>query len=201
MLRRGECTVTMAWIWTAMTAAALVFGVLSGRSAEVSAAAMEGAASAVQLCLRIGGMICLWSGVMELMRRCALSEKLSAALLPLLRRLFPLASRDEQTREALAENLSSNLLGLGNAATPAGIRAARGMQRLTGNKGMSAEMGRLVVLNTASVQLLPTTIAAVRAAAGASSALDILPAVWLSSVVSVCVGLGAEYLLRRRAAR
>ncbi len=189
----------IGWIWTAMVIAALLFGAANGKAAAVSAAAMEGALSAVQLCLRIGGMICLWSGVMELMRSCGISQGLSALLMPILSRLFPYSARDEETRSALAENLSSNLLGLGNAATPAGIRAAQGMRRLQDGNAASNEMCRLVVLNTASVQLIPTTIAAVRAAAGASNAFDILPAVWISSVFSVTVGLVAERLLRGKA--
>ncbi len=189
----------IGWIWTAMVAAALLFGAANGKAAAVSAAAMEGALSAVQLCLRIGGMICLWSGVMELMRASGISQGLSALLMPFLSRLFPYSARDEETRSALAENLSSNLLGLGNAATPAGIRAVHGMRRLQDGNAASNEMCRLVVLNTASVQLIPTTIAAVRAAAGASNAFDILPAVWISSVFSVTVGLVAERLLRGKA--
>lgn len=188
----------MAWIWTAMVLISILFGVGTGRAEAVAAAAMEGAAAAVELCLTIGGMICLWSGVMEVMRRSNLSAALSSALRPLLRRLFPNASRDEDTCAALAQNMSANLLGLGNAATPAGIRAVQGMQRLGGRNAANNEMCRLVVLNTASIQLLPTTIAAVRAAAGAHNAFDILPAVWISSIVSVAVGLLAVWLMERR---
>lgn len=187
----------MGWIWTAMVAAAILFGAANGRATEVSAAAMEGALSAVQLCLRIGGMICLWSGAMELMRESGLSKRLSTLLLPLLGRLFPRSSADENTRDALAENVSSNLLGLGNAATPAGIRAVRGMLRLQSKDAASDEMCRFVVLNTASLQLIPTTIAAVRAAGGAQNAFDILPAVWISSLISISVGLAAERVFRR----
>ena len=94
---------------------------------------------------------------------------------------------------ALSQNVSANLLGLGNAATPAGIRAARGLAGL----GAEDELCLLVVLNTASIQLIPSTIAAVRASQGAVSAFDITPAVWISSVLSVCAGLGAAAVLRR----
>ena len=134
------------------------------------------------------------SGVMELMERCGASALLSGALRPLLRRLFPRAAQDGPTLSALSENVSANLLGLGNAATPAGIRAAQGMARLEG--GMD-ELCLLVVLNTASIQLLPSTIAAVRAAAGASSAFDIMPAVWISSLISVSAGLTAAAVFKR----
>ena len=117
---------------------------------------------AVTFCLTVGGMICLWSGVMEVMRRSGIAAGLSRLLQPVLRRLFPRASRDAQTLDALSMNVSANLLGLGNAATPAGVRAAQAMAReLRGSKA-SDELCLLVVLNTASIQLLPVTIAAVR---------------------------------------
>ena len=115
---------------------------------------------------------------------------------PLLRRILPRASRDADTLAAVSANVSANLLGLGNAATPLGIRAAQRMA--TGYGGTASdELCRLVVLNTASIQLLPTTVAAVRSAQGCAAPLDILPAVWLSSVLSVTAGLLAARLLQR----
>ena len=175
----------------------LVFGALNGNITALSAAAVEGAKDAVTLCISICGMICLWSGVMELMRRSGLSEKLSALLRPLLLRLFPSAARDSETLDALSTNVSANLLGLGNAATPAGIKAATGLKRLSGLSSASDELCLLVVMNTASIQLLPTTIASVRASFGAAAPFDILPAVWLSSLCSVSAGILAARLFRR----
>ena len=164
--------------------------------AEVSAAALEGAKAAVELCISLAGVLCLWSGFMELLKQCGLEKKLAALFRPLLRRLLPGASRDPETMAAVSGNLSANLLGLGNAATPLGIRAARHMA-LGAQGRASNELCRLVVLNTASVQLLPTTVAAVRSGCGAAAPFDILPAVWISSVLSVSVGLLAARLLER----
>lgn len=133
---------------------------------------------------------------MTLMDRCGLSQKLARLLRPVLRRLLPRASRDSETLAAVSANVSANLLGLGNAATPLGIRAARRMA--LGAEGRATdELCRLVVLNTASVQLLPTTVAAVRAGCGSAAPFDILPAVWVSSILSVSVGLLAARLLER----
>ena len=133
---------------------------------------------------------------MEIMNVCGLSRGLARAFRPLLRRLLPDASRDEETLAAVSANVSANLLGLGNAATPLGIRAARRMARRC--EGVASdELCLLVVLNTASIQLLPTTIASVRAAAGCRTPFDILPAVWFSSVLSVTVGLLTARLLSR----
>lgn len=173
----------------------LLCGAATGRLAEVSAAAMEGAQSAVELCISMAGALCLWSGVMTLMDRSGLSAGLARLLHPVLRRLLPRASRDDETLAALSANVSANLLGLGNAATPMGIRAAERMAR--GCDGTASdELCRLVVLNTASIQLLPTTVAALRSANGCATPFDILPAVWVSSVLSVSAGLLAARILQ-----
>lgn len=163
--------------------------------AGLDAALLDGAGEALRFCLGVGGALCFWSAVLELMERCGLSARLAGLLAPLLRRLFPAAAGDGETLAALTENLSANLLGLGNAATPAGIRAVRRMSRL--GERARREAGLLVVLNTASLQLLPGTVAALRASAGAAAPFDILPAVWLSSALSVSAGLLTAALLRR----
>lgn len=185
----------MGYVWVGMAAVSLLYGAASGNLSAVSAAAMEGAGAAVKLALELAGSMALWSAVMELMRQSGLSKGLALALSPLLRRLFPRSFAQADCAEALSENISANLLGLGNAATPAGIRAVKCMEGLG---GCEQDMSRLVVLNTASVQLLPTTVAAIRAAAGSHHAFDILPCVWLSSLVSVTVGLAVHRVLEGR---
>ena len=184
----------MSWIWGGMVILSLLFGAATGRIDAVSEAALSGAQNAVELSLSMAGVLCLWSGIMEIMRVCGLTDGLSRAFRPLMRRLLPEASRDSETLAAVSANVSANLLGLGNAATPLGIQAARRMARGCGGVA-SDELCRLVVLNTASIQLLPTTIASVRTAAGCKTPFDILPAVWLSSVLSVTAGLTAAWLL------
>lgn len=186
----------MTWVWTGMVALSLVFGLLSGNLDAVSAAALEGARSAIELSLSMAGILCLWSGVMEIMNVCGLSTGLARLFRPILRRLLPEASRDPETLAAVSANVSANLLGLGNAATPLGIRAAGRMARGCGGTA-SDELCLLVVLNTASIQLIPATIASVRAAAGCAAPFDILPAVWLASALSVTAGLLAARLLER----
>lgn len=137
----------MAWIWTGMAVVSVVCGAVYGRMEAVSAAALEGAGQAVRLCLSMAGMLCLWTGLMEVMDRCGLSRRLGRLFRPVLRRLLPKASRDPETLAAVTANVSANLLGLGNAATPMGIRAACRMAR--GTEGVASdELCRLVVLNT-----------------------------------------------------
>ena len=185
----------MAYVWVGMVLVSVLYGAWSGTLGAVSAAVMEGAGAAVTLCVELAGAVALWTGVMEVLRQSGLAEKLSRGLSPLLRRLFPRSFADPDCAQALSANVSANLLGLGNAATPVGIRAVEHMERLG---GCQLEMSRLVVMNTASVQLLPTTVAAIRAAAGCESAFDILPCVWLSSVVSVCAGLLVHWAMEGR---
>ena len=180
----------MTWLWSGMVVLSVIFGLATGQLDAVSEAALSGASSAVELSLTMAGVLCLWSGVMEIMNVCGISGCLARLFRPLLRRLLPQASRDSETLAAVSANVSANLLGLGNAATPLGIQAARRMAK--GCDGVASdELCLLVVLNTASIQLLPATIASIRAAAGCQTPFDILPAVWMSSALSVAAGLTA----------
>lgn len=186
----------MSWIWGGMVILSLLFGAATGRIDAVSEAALSGAQNAVELSLSMAGVLCLWSGIMEIMRVCGLTDGLARAFRPLMRRLLPEASRDSETLAAVSANVSANLLGLGNAATPFGIQAARSMaRRYNGQAGDGLCL--LVVCNSASIQFLPTTVAALRSAAGCGTPFDILPAVWLTSAAALAVGLLACALLRR----
>ena len=186
----------MTAIWTGMVVLSFLCGLATGRGGAVAAAAMDGAAAGVELCLAMAGPLCLWMGVMEIMRRSGLSEKLSRLLHPLLRRLYPDFAGNRKVMDAISANVSANLLGLGNAATPLGLEAARRMSRRSPGVASDA-LCMLVVCNTASIQLIPTTVAAVRSAAGAEQPFDILAAVWLSSTLSVAVGIAAAKLCAR----
>lgn len=183
----------MTYVLCALYCISTLSAIITGRTAEAGQALMEGAQAALSFAVGIAGAVCLWSGLCELMERCGVSAMLSRLLRPALKRLFPTCASEPGIMAALAENVSANILGLGNAATPAGIRAAKAMAE----RGSRDELCMLVVLNTASIQLIPSTIAAVRQAAGAASAFDIMPAVWFSSAVSVLVALSMAAFLRR----
>ena len=186
----------MTFVTVSLFAVSFIFGAANGTLDKISAATLAGAQSALELCFSMAGALCLWNGVMTVLERSSLGLHLGRALRFVLRHVFPQAGRDTETLTALSGNLSANLLGLGNAATPMGIRAATRMA--AGCNGVAGnELCRLVVLNTASLQLLPTTVAALRSAAGCASPLDILPAVWLSSLFSVAAGLAAAWLLEK----
>ena len=179
----------MGWIYTGIIVISILFAVLGGH--PMGAAVTDGAQKGITLALSIGGSLCLWSGVGRLMERIGATQALSRVFSPLLLRLFPSAKANAALRSALAGNFCANLLGLGNAATPMGIQAAKHLV------GSSAELCRLIVLNTASIQLIPTNIAALRGALGAASPFDILPAVWVTSLLSAGLGVLAAVGLER----
>ena len=182
----------MSYIWTGLVLISLMCGALQGRGNQLSSAVLEGAQAGVQLAVSMAGAICLWSGIGRLMEAAGLTACLSRLFKPFLHRVFPLTKENPSLADALSANICANFLGLGNAATPMGIRAARLMKQ---GDTATDELCRLIVLNTASIQLIPANVAAVRASLGCKTPFDILPAVWLSSLASAGLGVTAAWLL------
>jgi len=183
----------MSWVFFTILLISAIFSLFTGNS--LGGAAIQGAQAGITLAISLAGSLCLWTGVGHLMEKIGLTDRLSRLLRPLLRRLFPSSEKDPQLGNALSANLCANLLGLGNAATPMGIRAAR---RLAGgNASAGPELCRLIVLNTASIQLIPANVAALRSGLGCASPFDILPAVWVSSLCSAGLGILAAWMLEK----
>lgn len=187
----------LSWFWIGSVLSAIFYTFIRGTAGETAAALTEGAVKAVELCISMAGPLALWAGLGKLMKKVGLTARLATLLSPLLGRLFPKSRTDPELAGYLSANVTANLLGLGNAATPMGIRAAGRLRDPADPIRATDELCRLVVMNTASIQLLPTTVAAVRQSAGCASPFDILPCVWVSSVLSVTAGLLAAALLGR----
>lgn len=185
----------MSWIWAGILGISLIFAMLDGRGSELAAAIPQGAQAGVQLAISIAGSICLWSGVGKLMDRAGMTQRLSDLLRPVLRRVFPSTEKDEGLAKSLSANICANFLGLGNAATPMGIQAVKRLSDPRNSKKATDEMCRLIVLNTASIQLIPANVAAVRSSLGCPAPFDILPAVWVTSLCSAGLGLVAAWVL------
>ena len=185
----------MSRIFIIMVFISILSAFFTGNSAALSAAIAEGAQSGITLTVSIAGSLCLWTGIGKLMERAGMTAILSHLIRPLLYRLFPSSRDDASLAGQLSGNICANLLGLGNAATPMGIGAVKAMTRYAANGIASDEMCRFVVLNTASIQLIPATVAAVRASLGCASAFDILPAVWITSLCSAGLGVTGAWLL------
>ena len=188
----------LSWVIVFLYAAAVLGAAAAGRGAEVSAAMLDGASEAVTLALRLAGPFSLWCALQCAMERAGLSAATARLLRPMLRRIFPRSTQDPEACAAIGQNLSANALGLGNAATPAGIRAVRRMRALSGSDTATDEMCRLIVMNTASIQIIPVTAAALRASLGAGAPYAIVPAVWMTSFLSVSAGLLAARAMEGR---
>lgn len=190
----------MKWVFCGLILLSVVFGAGSGNMASVSNALIGECSKAVELTLTLTGSICLWSGLMKVAEHAKLTDAVSRLLSPITRLLFRGLNQRSQAMRFICMNITANLLGLGNAATPLGIAA---MQELAKEQPpeqrhiASDHMVTLVVLNTASIQLLPTTIALLRLQYGAVRPLDILPAILMASLVSVSAGILLCKLLSR----
>lgn len=185
----------MSWIFTGLIGISLIFSVCTGSGSALAGAVPEGAQKGVTLAVSLAGSICLWSGLGKVMENAGITHKLTVLLRPVLHRLFPGSRTDELLAQHLSANICANLLGLGNAATPMGILAARRMVDPKKPHLATDQLCRLIVLNTASIQLIPANVAAVRSALGSTSPFDILPAVWITSLCSAGMGLAAAWIL------
>ena len=187
----------MSWIWTGLIAVSILSAIILGRGDALAAAVPQGAQAGITLAISMAGSICLWTGVGKLMETAGFTALLSRLLMPILKRLFPACRKDHQLSGFLSANICANFLGLGNAATPMGIQAAQRLAAYSKNGTATNELCRLIVLNTASIQLIPANVAAVRVSLGCATPFDILPAVWISSICSVSAGLLMARLLER----
>ena len=183
----------MSWIWCGLILISCLCSVWNGTLDHLAAAIPHGAQAGITLGISIAGSLCLWSGLGQVMEKTGVTRFLSRLISPLLHLVFPSSKEDPGLAGTLSGNICANFLGLGNAATPMGIRAAQQMAR--GQTFATDEMCRLVVLNTASIQLIPANVAAVRSSLGCATPFDILPAVWITSLCSAGLGVLAAVLL------
>jgi spore maturation protein A len=192
-MKKGVFSMIMSWIFIVFLVISSIFSLFSGNS--LGAAVTQGAQSGLTLAISIGGSLCLWSGVGHLMHQTGLTALLANFMRPVLHRIFPSSAKDPELSGALSGNICANLLGLGNAATPMGILSAKRLVRQDRPHIATDELCRLIVLNTASIQLIPANVAAVRVSLGCATPFDILPAVWLTSLCSAGLGVTAAVLL------
>ena len=187
----------MTWIFTGMVLIATLAGLATGRIDAVSNAALEGAAEAVTLSISLLGALCLWNGVMKVGEEAGLTSKLSRLFQPILRLIF---GRDLDPKgpaaRAITLNLSANLLGLGNAATPFGLAAMKELDKINPEPTVASRaMIMFVAVNTASIEIIPATAIALRLKNGSATPTDIRPAVWIASAISCTVAVVAAKLL------
>ena len=182
----------MSWVWTFFMLLSVLCAWLNGTGAALSKAIPEGAQAGITLAISLAGSLCLWTGVGALLEKAGITAMLSRLLRPVLNRLFPSSKHNTSLENALSANICANILGLGNAATPQGIAAAKLLRK---DDTATDELCRLIVLNTASIQLIPANVAAVRSGLGCATPFDILPAVWITSLLSAGLGVTVAWLL------
>ena len=187
----------MSRIWTVFLLVSILCAAISGNGGQLAASVLSGAQAGLELAFSMAGAVCLWMGVSRLMEELGITDMLATLLHPLLFRLFPSTRKDAALARDISANVCANLLGLGNAATPMGLRAVKRMVDPRKPKLATDEMCRLIVLNTASIQLIPANVAAVRSALGCAAPFDILPMVWITSLCSAGLGVTAAILLGR----
>lgn len=192
----------MKYVFGGLIVLSVIIGFIRGDAAAVSDAAISSCADAVTLCLTLCGIICLWSGIMRIAQTSGLTQIIAKVLSPLLKKLFKGISSGGKAMQYIVLNITANLLGLGNASTPFGIAAVKALEEEEKPSVYASDnMILFVVLNTASLQLIPTTAAAMRLKAGSAAPMEILPAVWAVSAANVILTVTAAKIMAARSKR
>ena len=194
----GSVGELISWVWCVMILSSVGYGAVAGSLGELSQAAMDGAAQAVELSLTMAGTYMLWMGIMEIAQQSGMTQKMAKVLSYPLSPLFPGIRRDSDAMGAICLNISANVLGMGNAATPFGLRAMEKMHEITKSRVASDDMIMLIVINCSSVQLIPTSIIALRAAAGSLDPAGITIKIILATTATTVAGILMCLALRRR---
>ena len=180
----------MNYVFPILLILSFVAAVATGRVAEVSQAVISGAEDAVQLLLRLVSMLCLWGGIMEIGDKAGLTALFSKIMYPIVSLIFPRLRKEKYVLEAISMNITANVLGLGNAATPLGLEAMRRLQSVNGNMDIASdEMIVFVVMNTAAMHIIPTTVATMRGQYGSVDPMEIMPAAFLTSFCALATAM------------
>lgn len=186
------------YIWMGLLLIGFIAGIANGRIDEVTKAAMDSAQSAVTVCIGLLGVMCLWTGLMKIAEKSGLVTAIGRVVRPVLSFLFPDIPKDHPALGAIVMNLVANFMGLGNAATPLGLKAMKELQTLNNDKKTATDsMCMFLVLNTAAIQLIPANIIALRTAEGSKKPAEIIVCIWIASVCATIMGVIAAKLLSR----
>lgn len=189
----------LKWIFSILIISAFISGIIGGKTADISNAVLTESVSAIELGIYLLGAMCVWGGVMRIAEKSGVTDFLSRLFSPILKLIFKGINPKGKAFSAICMNITANLLGLGNAATPFGIEAMKELEKEEKCDGVaSLNMILFTVMNTASLTLIPTTIASLRLKNGSENPLEILPAVMITSAVTLIVSLLTARLLERR---
>ena len=186
-------------IWPIFIIISFIYAILNGRVAQVNNSIFDSTKSAVELSISLLGTVCLWNGIMQVASRTSIIKHLTKLLNPIMKRLFPDIKREEKVHEEITMNIIANIMGLGNAATPLGLKAMKSMQKKNDYKNrLSNSMAMFIVLNTASIQLIPTTVIAIRSSLGSNNPTAMIIPVWIATIcASVAAVMSAKLLMKK----
>ena len=186
-------------IWPAFIIISFVFAIYSGKVLNVSNAVFNSAEQTVTLCLSLLGTLCLWNGIMKIAVKTSMIEKLTKFLKPLISFLFPEIKENKKISKEISMNMVANILGLGNASTPLGLKAMESMQKENPDKDkLSNSMTMFILVNTASLQIIPTTVISIRNSLGSENPTKIIIAVWVATIVAFATAITAGKILIKR---
>lgn len=187
------------YIWCGMIAVSFLTAIFTGRTNAVMQSVIDGATAAAEICFSLIGVMCLWTGIAKIAEDSGLTAAFARLLRPVTRLIFPRLEKNSAALRAIVMNMVANLFGMGNAATPLGLAAMRELDKINPDRNsVSDEMCTFVVLNTASIQLIPATVIALRAAAGSRAPSEIIVPVWVCSACAVSIGMLAVKFFERR---
>ncbi len=186
-------------IWPAFIIVSFIYALFTGRVNEINNGIFDSVSEAVNLSLTFLGTICLWNGIMQIVKGTTLMEKLTKLLNPIMKVLFPELKQNEQAKSEISMNMIANILGLGNAATPLGLKAMKTMQKENPKKDtLSNSMAMFIVLNTASLQLIPTNVIAIRTSLNSTNPTQIILPVWGATIVAAIVGVTVTKIIMKK---
>ena len=186
-------------IWPAFLIISFIYAILNGNIEEFNNSIFTSCAQTVDLILKLFGTMCLWNGLMKIVQETSLMKKLTKFISPLMKILFPKMKKEDKEYKEITINIIANLLGIGNAATPLGLKAMQTMQEKNPQKDkITDSMAMFIVLNTASIQLIPSTVIAVRASLGSVNPSQIIVPVWIATIAADVAGIVASKILMKK---
>ena len=183
-------------IWPIFIIISYLYAIMIGNTDKINTSIFSSTQEAVTLCITLLGTICLWNGIMKIAEKTSVITRLTKILNPIVKFLFPELKNQESIRKEISMNMVANILGLGNAATPLGVKAMKSMQEINyDKKTLSNSMVMLIVLNTASIQLIPTTVIAIRLSLDSKNPTSIILPVWIATICAAVAGIVVTKIL------
>lgn len=185
-------------LWPGFIIISFVYAILTGNVNEVNNGIFNSCKEAVELTITFFGTMCLWNGIIEIAKQSSIMDRLTTAINPIMHFIFPDINRKDKAYKEISMNIIANILGLGNAATPLGLKAMKSLQEKNEQKDtVSNSMAMFIVLNTASIQLIPTTVIAIRNSLGSEDSTKIIVPVWIVTIVAAMVGISLTKVLSK----